>query len=218
MNYVFYLLEIVIVYLLMILFYKIGKKDGLYVYICLLSSIISFTIFGTIDILSFQVNLGIPILLGIFMANNIIIQRYGIDEVKRILLTCCLSYVGTAILISFASLINNYSFDYFMASTYDLLFGYDLNNLRCTIASGISIIIMLWLGSGIYFSIRKSKNILFVSNIVSVFVVAFIESLIFILISNVGNFSAIELFGMISVRYIVEVALGIIGLIILVYK
>lgn len=213
MNYIYLALEVLLIFLTMIIFYKFGKKDGLYVYIGLMSSILSVILINTVDILSFQVSIGIPIIIGIFLCSNIIVQRYGIDEVKRILYTYGVSYLVTFIIIGLVSLAYTKVFDITSNNVFDLLFGYGLNNFRCVISNFISIIIMLWIGSGIYHSIRKSKNILFISNVVTTFVISFIESLVFVLIAYIGNFTGIELFGMISIRYIFEVIVSIIGLI-----
>lgn len=210
MNYIYILLEVLIVFLLMVFSYKYGKKDGLYVYIGFMSSITSILI-GTVDILSFQVSIGIPIIMGIFICSNVIIQRYGIDEVKRILYTYGASYIISFILIGLVSL--RYAKVIPSNNVFDLLFGYNLNNVRFFIGTFISIMIMIWIGSGIYYSLRKSKNMLIISNVVTAFVISFIESLICILIVYTGNFSGIELFGMISIRYIFEVIVSIIGLI-----
>lgn len=212
MNYICLLLEVLLVFIFMILFYKNGKKDGLYIYLGLMSSILSVILIGSVDILSFQVSIGIPIIMGLFICSNVIIQRYGIDEVKRILYTYGVSYIVTFIIVSLVSLTFLKELD-ISNNVYDLLFGYGLNNTRCIIGNFISIMIMLWIGSGIYYSFRKSKNILAISNIVTAFVISFVESLIFVLISYIGNFTAIELFGMISVRYIAHVIIAIIGII-----
>ena len=53
MNYMYLLIEVLIVFLLMVAFYKVGKKDGLYIYVGLISSILSIVLIGNIDILSF---------------------------------------------------------------------------------------------------------------------------------------------------------------------
>ena len=213
MNYICLILEIMLTFIFMILFYKYEKKEGLYIYLGLMSSILCITSIGSIDILSFEVSIGIPIIIGLFICSNIIIQRYGVDEVKRILYTYGVSYVITFIVVSLVSLTFVKTLDVPGNNVYDLLFGYGLNNIRCIIGSFISVMIMLWIGSGIYYSLRKNKNILVISNVVTAFVISFVEGLIFVLISYIGNFSGIELFGMISVRYIFEVIIGIIGII-----
>ena len=212
MNYLYLLIEILLVFLLMIIFYKFGKKDGLYLYICFISLILSIILIGSIDILSFQVSIGIPIVIGLFICSNIIIQRYGLDEVKRILYTFGFSYIISFLIISLVSLTFTKNLDVTSNNIYNLLFGYNLNNLRCIVGNFVSLMVMIWVGSGIYYSLRKSKNVLLISNVITAFVIAFIESIIFVLIGYVGSFSAIELFGMISIRYIFEIAVAIIGL------
>ena len=107
MNYILILLEVIFTFFLMFIFYKVGKKNGLYLYIVLMSSIASIIMFKTIDLFSFQVNLGIPIIMGLFICNNIIIQRFGIDEVKRIMTTSGIAYVVVGIIISLLSLTTN---------------------------------------------------------------------------------------------------------------
>ena len=72
MNYLYLLIEVIMVFLLMILFYRVGKKEGLFIYIALMSSILSIVMFKVFDILSFQINFGLPSVMGIFTANNII--------------------------------------------------------------------------------------------------------------------------------------------------
>ena len=213
MNFLYLLLGLLLIYLLMVLFYKIGKKDGLYLYIGLLSTILSIILVGSIDILSFQVSIGVPIVIGLFICSNIIIQRYGLDEVKRILYTFGVSYFVSFLMVSLVSLTFIKNYDIVSNDVYDLIFGYNLNNLRCVIGNFISMMIMIWIGSGIYYSLRKSKNMLIISNVITAFVISFIESLIFVLIGYIGNFSAIELFGMISIRYIFEIVVALIGLI-----
>ena len=211
MNYLFLVLEVLIVFLLMVIFYKVGKKDGLYLYICLMSAILCALITESIDILSFKVNISIPIIMGIFICSNIIIQRFGIDEVKRILYTFGSSYVMTFIIITLVSLTLGSEYNMLSNENYNGLFGYSLDSIRCFVGNFISIIIMISIGSGIYYSIRKSKNILVISNVITTFVISFIESLIFVMISYIGNFSAIELLGMASIRYVIEVIIGIVG-------
>ena len=56
MNYIYILFEIIFTFFLMLVFYKISKKDGLYLYIVLMSSILSIIMFKSIDLFSFQVN------------------------------------------------------------------------------------------------------------------------------------------------------------------
>ena len=67
--------------------------------------------------------------------------------------------------------------------------------------------------SSLYDSIRKNKNSVIFNNIGSILVVLFVESIIFVTISHVGNYTLVELFGMVVNRYLIEVVIGILGLI-----
>lgn len=212
MNYLYLLVEIILVFLLMILFYKYGKKNGLFLYIGLMASILSVVMFKMIDILSFQINLGLPIVMGIFMANNVIIQRYGLDEIKRIIYTFVFSYILTIVILSLISLISPSEYNVISSNSFDELFGYNLGNLRCFVGGLLSIGFMLWCNGEIYYYIRRSKNKLIFSNIGSILIVQFIESMIFVLISYLGLYDIILIFGMIVIRYLVKVIIGVFGL------
>ncbi len=208
MNIICFLIEILIVYGLMILFYHLGKKDGLFHYISLISSILSFVVFKTVSIFSFEINLGLTIIVGIFTACNIIIQRYGLDEIKRIILSFVIPFVGTAVIVSLLTLANCCTFDLSSIDAYDLLFGYNLDNVRYFVSCLVSVSFMLWLDGEIYYTIRKSKNNLILSNVGTTLIIQFIESLIFIFIAYMGVYDFLEIIGMICIRYILKVLMS----------
>ena len=158
MNYILILLEVIFTFFLMFIFYKVGKKNGLYLYIVLMSSIASIIMFKTIDLFSFQVNLGIPIIMGLFICNNIIIQRFGIDEVKRIMTTSGIAYVVVGIIVSLLSLTINGDYVLTSNEVFNSLFGYDINNIRIFIGGFVSIMLMLWSSSYVYYYIRRNNN------------------------------------------------------------
>ena len=53
-----------------------GKKDGLYLGIGLFSSILCVMLFKMINMFDFDVNMGIPFIVGILLLNNIIIHIF----------------------------------------------------------------------------------------------------------------------------------------------
>ena len=63
MNYAILLVETILICFMLILFYKQSKKNGLYLCVAVLSSILGITSYKLIDISGFQVNLGLPILM-----------------------------------------------------------------------------------------------------------------------------------------------------------
>lgn len=212
MNYVCLLIEIILIFLLMVLFYRFGKKDGLFAYIGFMSAVVGTIMFKSIDILSFEVDLSIPILMAIFVCSNIIIQRYGIDEINRIIKCFVIPYILTIIILSLSSLMNSSEYNMISNNAFDSLFGYNLDNIRLVVSGILSIGFMLWYNAYIYFYIRKSKNKYLFSNIGSMLIIQFIESIIFVLISYVGTFDINMLFGMIVIRYLLKIIIGIIGL------
>ena len=182
MNYILILLEVIFTFFLMFIFYKVGKKNGLYLYMVLMSSIASIIMFKTIDLFSFQVNLGIPIIMGLFICNNIIIQRFGIDEVMRIMTSSGIAYIVVGIIVSLLSLTINSDYVLTSNEVFNSLFGYDINNIRIFIGGFVSIMLMLWSSSYIYYYIRRSKNILWFSNIGTMLFILMLDSFIFVIL------------------------------------
>ena len=213
MNYIYLIIEIILVFGLMILFYKVSKKDGLFAYIGFMSLLLSTIIFKSIEILSFEVSLGIPIVMAIFVCSNIIIQRYGIDEVGKIIKYFVFPYLVSMVLLTLTSLITSSEYNIITNNSFDNLFGYNLDNLKLAISGLLSIGFMLWYNAYIYYYIRKSKNKYLFSNIGSMLIIQFIESFVFVLIAYVGDFNFELILGMIAMRYLLKVIIGLLGLI-----
>lgn len=211
MNFIILGIEVLIVFLLILFMYKMGKKDGLYLVLSLFSSVLCIMFFKIINIFDFDVNMGIPFIIGIFIVNCCIVHRYGMDEVKRIISTFGFSYILSYIVIMLTTLIT--SFEIIDNSYYDVLFGYDLYNIRYFIGGLLSISMIIVMGSNVYDSIRKNKNNVIFNSIGALLIVLFVESVIFVNVVHVGNYSVVELFGMIVIRYLVGVVIGMLGLV-----
>lgn len=208
MNYIYLLIEVLLIFLIMVLFYKFGKKDGLFLYISLMSLLLCMIMFKSIDILSFEVDLGIPFIMGIFVCSNIIVQKYGTDEIKDIIKSFLVPYVATTIILSLVSLIESSDYNIITNNAYDSLFGYNMDNVRMFISGFISISFTLWYNAYVYYYIRKSKNKYLFSNVGSMLIIQFLESIIFVLVAYIGSFDFNIIFGMIVVRYLLKVIIG----------
>ena len=213
MNYIVLITEILLTFFLIFLSYKMGKKDGLYLGIGLFSSILCVMLFKMINMFDFDVNMGIPFIVGILLLNNIIIHRYGFDETTRILRTFCIAYILNYMVIMITTLTIGSKYNLASNDSYNLLFGYDLSNIRYFVGGLLSIGMIIWMGSNVYDNIRKNKNNIIFNNVGSILVVLFIESIIFVSIAHIGNYTVVELFGMIVIRYLIEVVIGLLGLI-----
>ena len=212
MNYIYLLIEIIIIFLLMVLFYKFGKKEGLFLYISSMATLLNLFMFKSIDIFSFEIDLGIPFIIGIFICSNIIVQRYGIDEVKDIIKSFVIPYIITMFILSLVSLTGGSELNAITNDAYNSLFSYSIDNIRISSAYLLSISFAIWCNAYIYYYIRVNRNKYLFSNMGSLLVVQFIESIIFLLIAYIGNIDIIVLFGMLMIRYLFKVVIGIIGL------
>lgn len=213
MNYLYILFETLFVFLILILLYKIGKKDGLFIYIGFMGTLLGIVIFKLVDIVSFPINYGLPILMGIFTASNIIIHKFGSDEIKRIICSFIIPYIIIIFVISLGSLIPSSEYNLITNTSYDDLFGYNFENIRCFIGGLISVSFMLWFNGEVYYYIRKNKNNLFFSNLGSILIIQFIESILFVIIAYSGLYDGILIFGMIVIRYLLKVLIGVVGLV-----
>lgn len=212
MNLLYMLIEIIFVYFILVLFCKIGKKDGLFLYIGFMAALLGIVMFKLYDFTLFPANYGLPLIMGIFTANNIIIQRFGLDEIKKIISYYIIPYVMVMIVICLGSLITSSDYNVIANNCFNNLFGYNLINLRCFIGGLLSIGFMLYLNGEIYYYIRRSKNKLLLSNIGSILIIQFIESVIFISIAYLGEYDFLVIFGMIIIRYLIKVIIGMVGL------
>ena len=212
MNYILLLVEAIIVLSIMIIFYKVGKKEGLFLYISLLASLLGLFMFKSIDILSFEVDLGIPFVMGIFASSNAIIQRYGIDEIKKIIKSFVFPFGFITIILGIICLFNSSDYNSVGNSSFDEIFGYNLDNLRLVIGYLLSLGFTIWYNAYIYYYIKKNKNRYLISNIGSMLVIQFLESIIFVCISYIGVFDLGIMFGMIVIRYLLKIVIGMVGL------
>lgn len=213
MNYIYLLIEIIIIFVLMLLFYRFGKKDGLFIYISLMATLLGLFMFKTIDVLSFEIDLGVPFIMGIFICGNVIVQRYGIDEVKDIIKSFVFPYIITLSVLCLVSLTISSEFNIATGDAYNELFGYNIDNIRIIVGYLLSIVFSLWYNCYIYFYIRRNKNIYLFSNIGSLLLIQFVESIIFILITYIGTIDITILFGMIVIRYLLKIIIGVISLV-----
>ena len=209
MNYLYLMIEILLVIGLSFVSYKIGKKEGLFIYIGIMASVLSIIVCSSIDILLFEVTMGLPIVMGIFMISNVIIHRYGLDELVKIIKVFCVSSVVTYILLALLSLTSNIEL---FSNSYNELFGYNLFNIRLVISEVISIALMLFINGQVYYYVRHNRNNFMICNIGSILSVQFILSMIYIIISYTGVNSLIEIFGMIVISYLCKVVIGLIYL------
>lgn len=213
MNYIYLLLEIFIVMLFMVVLYMLYKKNGLYFFIGTISVVLSIVMSKLVSYLSFETNVGLALLMGLFICSNIIVQRFGVDEIGRIIKTFLFGYVLSFIILNMVGIIASGSCNFEVSNYYNDIFSYNLESIRVFLSGLVVVPVILYMSGKIYYYFRRTQNKLWFSNLGTLFTIQFIQSLLFVFIAYVGSYSAIELFGMVVVRYLIMVVVGIIGLV-----
>ena len=85
------------------------------------------------------------------------------------------------------------------------------SNIKFIIANIISIITAIYINNFLYYELRKVKNKIWISNIFSSLIFAFVESIIFVLITKFINGSLYVVMMTIVIRYILRLIILIIG-------
>lgn len=208
MNIVLIFLEIIVTSFLLIFFLKKYNHDGLYTWILVSSLIIGIISQKTVEIFELEVNLGIVINSLMFITSNIIIQKKGPNEIKKIITivlisNLCLylfSLLSNAINISQINEISNNSFNKLLNL-----------NTRIYFATIISMISCLYINSVLYHQIRQIKNKIWITNILSTIIIHLIESTLFCIIAYTSKISPINIIELIVIRYTFKTILGISG-------
>ena len=201
-------IELVICLITIIIIYKFYKTEGLYIYnilAFLLSTVMSLKI---ISIYNFDINLGIIPLVTIFIASNIIIQKKGPEEIKKVILTLLTtSIIGYGILYT-TSLMTSSNINLFTNSSYDNIFN---ESLRIFFANIVTIIYTLLLNSKLYYYLKTSKNKIWISNLFSAIIIQFIASILFPVMAYSFIKAPIDIIKIIIIRYMLSLIVSIIG-------
>lgn len=208
MNIILFLIEIIISSLSLIYLYKKYKQDGIYLWITLFSILIGILSQKVIDLFNLKINLGIAISVLIFISSNILIQKKGPKEIKKVLTTIIITNVAIYSLSVISTIFVESNINEITNIAFDKLFY--LNN-RVYFATIISLLISLWLNAMLYHQIRQIKNKIVISNILSMIIIQFIECVLFCAISYIVTIPLINVIELIVIRYIFKVTLGILG-------
>ena len=86
MNIYLTCIELLIIIIIIPLIYKKYKIEGLYTYTIIAFILSNIMSLKNISIFNFKLNLGVVLFTSVFIASNIIVQRKGYKEVKRLVL------------------------------------------------------------------------------------------------------------------------------------
>ena len=208
-NIILIVTEVIVCYLAIIILNKKYKTDGLYVYakiatsLSCIMSIKQITILGKID-----VPIGFGVTTSLLIAGNIITQKRGPEEIKTYIALILVTALVSCCFLNMSGLMESSDYNKYANKSYDRIFEY---NLRVYIATIISIISSVWLGSKLYYELKKIKNKIIISNKFSIVIIELLENIIFVLIAYLFEYEPINIILCIIFRYMIKSVIGIIG-------
>ena len=211
------IIETIICLITMIISYKKYKLDGLYGYIIIafiLSNIMSLKI---IPLYGFDINLGIVPLTTTFIASNIIIQKYGTEEIKKLSITLVITSIISFLIVYLTSLLNSSSITLFTDKSYDNIFSGNEKNIfaniviRIYFANIVTILYTMLLNSKLYYYLKTVKNKIWISNLFSTIITQFIVALLFNIFAYALIKEWINIIQFIIIRYFISLLVMIIG-------
>lgn len=202
MNAIIFILTLLITIIITIIVYKKQKYDGLQILL------ITYTILGTIlplkevSILALPIPISLISGVSIFIIINIILQNQGKEKAMQELWIIWLVSVFSYIILAISSLSPSY-----ITTSFDQIFG---NNLKIFASSTIALLLSLILNIKLYYFLRRTKNKIWISNILSGIIVQFIYTVIFFLLSSHLYLSLETLIGSIIITSGVRILINII--------
>ena len=209
MNSIYLLIiEMIICSISMIVIYKMNKLEGLYGYIIVAFIISNLMSLKIIPIYDFDVNLGIVPLTTVFIASNIIIQKKGTEEIKKLtLMLVAFSIISFAILY-ITSYLNSSEINLFTSKSYDNIF---IGSERLYFANIVTILYTLLLNSKLYYFLKIDRNKIWISNILSGIIIQFIVTILFNILAYALVKDWITIIQMIIMRYLISIIIIIFG-------
>lgn len=215
-NAIILIMELIICLCMIPILYKINKIEGLYMYTIVAIFISNIMSLKVIDLFNFDVNLGFIPLMTIFISSNIIVQKQGKEEIKKLILT--LIATATISYIIILLIINTNSNDNFF-KPYNNLFLFtnkSLDNIfidshRIYFANIVTLLYSLIINSKLYYYLKTEKNKIWISNLFSAIIVQFIASILFSVLAYTFIIEPLDLVKIIIIRYALSIAVLIFG-------
>lgn len=201
-------IELVVCLITLIIVYKYFKIPGLYAYSIvsfILSNIMSLKV---ITLYNFDINLGIIPFVSVFIASNIIIQKKGPEEIKKLILILISSSIISYLLIFMVKLLNSSNINLFTNKSYDNIF---TDSERIYFANIVTMLYSLILNSKLYYYLKRIKNKIWISNLFTSIIIEFITSLLFPILAYALIKEPIDIIKLIIIRYLISLIAAIFG-------
>lgn len=200
--------ETILCYIAFVALYKKYKTDGLYIFAIFATFIACVMNLKTIEIMNIGVPLGLGITTSIVLAGNLITQRQGLEEIKNYVLIILITGVVAFGTLNLSGMLNSSEYNYLANKAYDNIFVY---NIRMYLALIVSTITSVYLSTNLFYTIKRIKNKIILSNIFSIIITEFFENIIFVLIAYLFEYKGIDIILCIIFRYTIKSVIGMLG-------
>ena len=200
--------ETILCYIAFVVLYKKYKTDGLYIFAIFATFIACVMNLKTIEIMNIGVPLGFGITTSIVLAGNLITQRQGLEEIKNYILIILITGVVAFGTLNLSGMLNSSEYNYLANKAYDNIFVY---NIRMYLALIISTVTSVYLSTNLFYTIKRIKNKIILSNIFSIIITEFFENIIFVLIAYLFEYKGIDIILCIIFRYTIKSVIGMFG-------
>lgn len=201
-------IEASICLLTILILYKLYKIEGLYTYSIILLILSNIMSLKTITLYNFDINLGIINFAIIFTISNIIIQKKGPEEIKKLILILIASSIISYSILYLISIINSSTINLFTNKSYDNIF---IGSERIYFANIVTMLYSLLLNSKLYYYLKRIKNKIWISNLFSSIIIQFIAAILFPVIAYAFIKEAIDIIKLIIIRYMLSLFVSIVG-------
>ena len=200
--------ETILCYIAFVVLYKKYKTNGLYIFAIFATFIACVMNLKTIEIMNIGVPLGFGITTSIVLAGNLITQRQGLEEIKNYILIILITGVVAFGTLNLSGMLNSSEYNYLANKAYDNIFVY---NIRMYLALIISTVTSVYLSTNLFYTIKRIKNKIILSNIFSIIITEFFENIIFVLIAYLFEYKGIDIILCIIFRYTIKSVIGMFG-------
>ena len=200
--------ETILCYIAFVVLYKKYKTDGLYIFAIFATFIACVMNLKTIEIMNIGVPLGFGITTSIVLAGNLITQRQGLEEIKNYILIILITGIVAFGTLNLSGMLNSSEYNYLANKAYDNIFVY---NIRMYLALIVSTITSVYLSTNLFYTIKRIKNKIILSNIFSIIITEFFENIIFVLIAYLFEYKGIDIILCIIFRYTIKSVIGMFG-------
>lgn len=208
MNYILIIIEVLLSYLALLLFHKKFKLDGIYYYIIMATILSNIMLLNAIDILTYPISIGFGLTSSIVIASIILAHKKGPSELSKLIITIIISSIVSYSYLTLSSYMGISDTNKFTNISYSIIFK---NNIRMYLANTISLILSIYLSTKLYHTMKQIKNKIWISNIFTIVIVEFIESIIFCIIAYAFSLKVIDLIMIIVIRYVVRTLIECLG-------